>query len=308
MLRAVVLGAAGFIGRHVTAALTQGSQPVDVLRLGRSGDGGPSDRHVRLDLTRVPVEELAAVLRTFAPDAVVNCVGAMSGPARVLFEANTVAVDTLLHAVALGAPAARVVQRGSAAEYGATGPGRPIREDKCPRPLSAYGISKLAATQLVSEAHASGRVDAVVLRVFNPIGPGQPTATVLGRAAAAIKEAVAAGAATVKLGPLEAFRDFVDVRDVARAVTCAIRTARPGRVVFNVARGEAIQVREMVRRLAEHAGFPGGIDERAVGSARSGAVAWQEADVENAAIGLGWVPRFELDASVRGVWETYDAA
>jgi nucleoside-diphosphate-sugar epimerase len=144
--------------------------------------------------------------------------------------------------------------------------------------------------------------------VFNPIGPGQPTATVLGRAAAAIEEAVAAGAATVKLGPLEAFRDFVDVRDVARAVTCAIRTARPGRVVFNVARGEAIQVREMVRRLAEHAGFPGGIDERAVGSARSGAVAWQEADVENAAIGLGWVPRFELDASVRGVWETYDAA
>src|SRR5690606_41375669 len=127
--------------------------------------------------------------------AVVNCDGAMTGPARVLFAANSVAVDTRRHAVALGAPAAGGVQRGSAAEYGATGPARPIREDKCPRPLSAYGISKLAATQLVSEAHASGRVDAAVLRVFNPIGPGQPTATALRRAAAAVAEAGAAGAA-----------------------------------------------------------------------------------------------------------------
>ena len=66
---------------------------------------------------------------------------------------------------------ARLVHLGSAAEYG-RGPGRaPVREDEPARPVGPYGVTKLAGTRLVELARTAG-LPAVVLRVFNPVGPG----------------------------------------------------------------------------------------------------------------------------------------
>jgi nucleoside-diphosphate-sugar epimerase len=318
----MVLGAAGFIGDNVVAALeTEGGNVVSCV--GRSGPrqrgrGGPALRAaevepstwVRLDLARCAVEEFEEVLAAFQPDAVINCVGLMEGTSRELLEANTRLVATVLQALQLGAPHARLVQIGSAAEYGAVAVGKPIAEGQCTRPASEYGISKLAATQLVLNAHMAGRVDAVALRVFNPIGPQVAASSVLGRAAHQIGRAMTERLGAVTMGSLEAYRDFVDVRDVARAVIAAARAPRrepddAERLLFNVAGGAAVQVRRAVRLLADAAGFEGAIQERAAGSPRSGAVPWQRADIGRAAAHLAWAPSIPLPASVQAVWEAY---
>lgn len=320
MHHAIVLGATGFIGRHVVAALTQGSEKSRVLCVARAAsDGGleagahstsakPLPQRLSLELTTQSVEALTEVFADFRPDSIINCVGRMDGTTRELFETNTLLVDTLLHATEVGAPSARFVHLGSAAEYGAATVGQAIREDDCPQPLSAYGVSKLAATQLAKNARGNGLVDAVVLRVFNPIGPGVAASSVLGRAAHHLRRALDEKAVSITLGPLESFRDFVDVRDVARAVVQATRATGIHDPVFNIAGGAGIQVRRAVHQLAAAAGFQGEINEQAVGSPRSAGVPWQQGDVERAASDLGWKPCISFTASVEAVWERYAQA
>lgn len=318
MHRAIVLGGTGFIGRHVVAALTQGDDNSAVLSVGRASPEGregaahpaspnspPQPQWLSLDLTTSSTAVLAEVLATFRPDSIINCVGRMDGTPRELFGTNTVLVDALLHATEVGAPSARFVHLGSAAEYGAVPVGQAVSEDDCPQPLSPYGVSKLAATQLAMNARGSGLVDAVVLRVFNPIGPGVAASSVLGRAATHLRRAIDEGATSIILGPLEAFRDFVDVRDVARAVVHATRATAVHGPVFNIAGGAGIQVRRAVHQLAAAAGFKGEIRELSAGSPRSAGVPWQQGDVERAATDLGWRPCIPFTSSIEAVWERY---
>ena len=117
---------------------------------------------------------------------------------------------------------------GSAAEYGPGEPGTAVAESAPPRPASAYGATKLAGTRLVELGRAAG-LDAVVLRVFNPVGPGAPDGILPGRLVSEFRRALADGS-EVQLGPLDAVRDFVDARDVADAVIAAALAGRaPGR-------------------------------------------------------------------------------
>lgn len=286
MRRVLLFGSSGFIGSRVRAALADTG---DVICPGR-------DRH---DLVGGDVAELTAVLAETAPDAVVCCVGALTGTAEELVRANTTVAAKLLSAVAAAAPSARLVRLGSAGEYGVVPHGRSVAEDDRTEPVGAYGVSHLAGSRLFALA---GEVDAVSLRVFNPIGAGQPAENVLGRAAQRIREALAAGSATITLGPLGAHRDFVDVRDVAALVRAVVLAPEVPARIYNAGSGRAVTVREAVGLLAAEAGWTGTIQEAGAGPRRSAAVDWIRADISRAARDLGWAPVHDLAESIKDVW------
>jgi nucleoside-diphosphate-sugar epimerase len=177
-----------------------------------------------------------------------------------------------------------------------------VSEDHPCRPVSDYGTSHLAGTLLVQRASESSDVDGVVLRVFNPIGGGLHEANLLGRAAALIRRAQADGERAITLGSLGAYRDFVDVRDVAAAVLAAVTASSLPTRVFNVASGKAVPAREVVSMLAEAAGFTGEIREHAAGVTRSAAVSWMLGDNSQARDVLGWSPEYDLSTSVKALW------
>ena len=288
MRRVLLIGANGFLGRHVHEVLTaDGWQVQPTSRTG----------HVRVDLSPGGAAPLAGVLTAYRPDAVVNCAGAVTGDPAELIAANTTGPAVLVRAMLDHAPDARLVHLGSAAEYGVSVPGTPVTEAQLPRPVGLYGVSKLAGTQAVELGRVAG-LDAVVLRVFNPVGPGAPPSSLPGRLVA---EFVDAGE-RVELGPLGAVRDFVDARDVARAVLAAIDAPAVAAPVLNVASGRGVPVRTLVDTLAGIAGFAGTITESANGSARSGEVSWQEADIATTGRVLGWRPRVELRDSLGDLW------
>ncbi|WUH94810.1 NAD(P)-dependent oxidoreductase [Streptomyces sp. NBC_00433] len=283
MSRILVLGGTGFLGSPVTARL--GEMPgATVLHGGRSATGGRRAPDLPVDLGTVPVDLLAGGLAALGPDVVVNCAGLTAGPASALAAVNARGAAALCEAMAAAVPKARLVQLGSAAEYGPGVPGTALSESATPRPTGVYGATKLAGTFAV----ASSGLDAVVLRVFNPVGAGAPVSGLPGRLAAAFRGAPPDGPVTA--GDLGAYRDFVDVTDVAEAVARAATATGPLPPVLNVGSGQATAVRDLAAELARMCGYTGGIEESGAGSERSASVSWVRADISLAAAALGWQP------------------
>ncbi|HWU09387.1 MAG TPA: NAD(P)-dependent oxidoreductase [Streptomyces sp.] len=291
-MRILVLGSTGYLGAHVAERLgaLRGAR---VLAGGRSPAAG-----VPVDLATDSTDRLAKTLASVAPDVVVNCAGATGGDPVALAEANARGPAVLCAAMALACPSVRLIHLGSAAEYG-PGAGRvPTPESAATHPLSVYGATKLAGTITVS---ACG-LDALVLRVGNPVGPGAPPAGLPGRVTRLLREAGPDPDAVLRLGDLSAYRDFVDVRDVARAVERAVTAPGPLPRVLNISGGEAVPVRRLVRTLADIAHFGGRIEEQGAGSARSEQVSWQCSDISAARTALDWHPSYTLRESLAALW------
>ncbi|MET7274304.1 MULTISPECIES: NAD-dependent epimerase/dehydratase family protein [Streptomyces] len=291
-MRILVVGFTGYLGAHVAERL-RALPGTRVLGAGRSPGAD-----VPVDLAADPVDRLTQTLASAAPDAVVNCAGATGGDAVTLAELNARGPAVLCAALRRACPTARLVHLGSAAEYGPGAPHGKVAESAPTRPLTAYGATKLAGTVAVG---TSG-LDAVVLRVGNPVGPGAPPAGLPGRVTALLREAGPDPDAVLRLGDLSAYRDFVDVRDVAGAVARAVTVPGPLPGVLNVGGGDAVPVRDLVRTLAETAGFRGRIEERGAGSVRSGEVSWQCSDISAARAALGWEPSYTLGESLSALW------
>jgi NDP-hexose 4-ketoreductase len=297
-MRLLVIGASGFLGAHIRHRAR--ALGLDVVTAGRSGLPD-SPRHRRVDLAADDPARIAAMLADVAPDAVVNCAGATVGPPDALVAANVHGTYALVKAALLAMIPARLVHLGSAAEYGCAEPGVPVTEQVAPRPVGMYGMTKLAGTRLVDLAATAG-LEALVLRVFNPVGPGAPQTSLPGRLAAELHRALA-HRTEVRLGSLDAVRDFVDARDVADAVLAAATAAALPHPVLNIGSGRGVPVRALVKELLAVSGYTGTVHEDAPGSARSPDVPWQQADIARATRDLGWRPHRGLATSLADLWQ-----
>ncbi|GID93765.1 NAD-dependent epimerase/dehydratase family protein [Amorphoplanes digitatis] len=295
--RVVLFGASGFIGGHVRAALEADTQIDAVICPGRRDH----------DLIDGDHRGLVQLIGEHRPTAIVCCVGRLGGTDSELIRGNTLVATTLLEAVAAAGPGLRLVRLGSAGEYGIVADGHAVTEEDPATPVAAYGVSHLAGTRLFQLAGDNGLADTVSLRVFNPIGPGMSQENMLGRAADRIRSALATGADEITMGPLSAYRDFVDVRDLAEIVPAVLRQPRLRHRVFNVGSGRAVRSRQAVRLLAETAGYHGEIREQGAGPRRSAAVDWIEADVGRARAELGWAPSRDLATSIKDIWAAGEA-
>ena len=302
MAPTLVLGANGFIGGYVAEAVRASGSEVAGAGMGAEppGFGGP---WFDLDLLADDVANVARRLLDVGPSVVVNCTGAVVGGPADLTLVNAVATGRLLEAIERSAMIVRLIHIGSGAEYGRAEKEAPVAESACAKPLSPYGIAKLAATPLVLQAAASGTVDGFVLRVFNALGPRMSVATLPGSATRKVLDAVRDGTLRIEMGPLGSVRDFVDVRDIGAAVVAAAGATSLEARLVNVGSGEGHTARDLVSGLAERLGFRGTVAERAAGSPRSQDVPWQVANISLAARTLGWRPAHDLASSLDSIAE-----
>jgi NAD(P)-dependent dehydrogenase (short-subunit alcohol dehydrogenase family) len=150
-VRLLLLGASGFLGRHVREA-AESARDATLIAHARSRAGSAPGDWVALDLLSATAGELRELVTAARPTAVVNCTGALTGDASRLGALNVDLVERLLVATVEAAPGARFVQLGSAAEYGVVPRGEPITEEAAPQPVGDYGRTKLAATRLAAAA------------------------------------------------------------------------------------------------------------------------------------------------------------
>jgi nucleoside-diphosphate-sugar epimerase len=237
----LVTGGTGFLGRHVLEALPRHRPAVEVIVLGRKepvGQASVPGTFLAADLAN-PAEVRRAI-GAVAPSVVLHLAGRTPpGDPEDFYRGNTLATLHLLDALRILGRPARVVLAGSAAELGPVAlEDLPVGEDYACRPAESYGLSKWLAT--AAGLAARPPLEVVAARIFNPIGPGMPDGQAFGRFAARL---VAPDPDPLKLtvGDLDARRDFIDVRDVARALIVLAEQGEPGRV-FHVGTGQSQRV------------------------------------------------------------------
>lgn len=246
----LVTGAAGFVGSWlVPALLAHGAAVVATARPGeRPGDARASWRTVELT-DPAAVRALVAASR---PAAVVH-LAAMAVPrdAQAAPEAaraiNVGAVERLIDALASEAPHARLLYVSSGEVYGRRPRAAPAARETDPLfPEGVYATTKAEAEAEAARACAERGLDVVRVRPFNHTGPGRPERYAEASFARQIADAERGLAEPcVRVGNLDAIRDFCDVRDVVRAYVLLLSHARTGEA-YNVCSGRGRAMREML--------------------------------------------------------------
>ena len=280
---ALVTGAGGFAGRHLTEHLRERGD--DVV--------APSSDEVDLRdaaATRALVREQQPE-RVFHLAALASVGRSWDDPARTLSENQAMTLN-LLEAVRHEAPRARVLIASSGEVYGAPAE-LPVTEEARLAPENPYALSK-ATSDLLGRLYArSFGLSVVRARAFNHAGPGQSDDYVAGTLARQVAAAEVAGqtSATVRTGNPDSARDFTDVRDVVRAYAAAIDL---GSGVYNVASERAVSVSDLIEVLRgqtsveiRHEVDPERVRANDVREIRGSAARLREA--------TGWQPRIALE-------------
>lgn len=303
-MRVLVTGAAGYIGRAVVAALaTAGHEPIAMVHTAAGSfpsgvDGRPGEL----------LETDSLVGAVEGADAVCH----LAGLARVresweqplrYFDVNVVGTLHLLAAMER-AGVDHLVFASTGAIYGAAEQ-QPMSEDLPDDVPHPYAASKRAAELAIEAQARSGRLGAVILRVFGVAGGHDPD---LSRIVPAVL-AVAAGQRphmTVN-GDGSAVRDLLHVDDVASAFVAAVERRTPGGEVrrYNIGSGMGTSVMDVVAAAERVTGRPVAVVHGPPATEPPRLVA----DARRAAANLGWKPaRSHLDDIVRDAWNsTYGA-
>jgi GDP-4-dehydro-6-deoxy-D-mannose reductase len=256
-MRVLLTGASGFVGPHVQRVLTEAGH--DVWSTDRQPLPGAS-QHVVCDLA--DADATRNLVRHAAPEGIVHLASLASvgesfeQPRQTLLN-NLAVACSVFEAVRHEAPKARLLCIGSAEQYGIVPPeDLPLREDQPQRPASPYAVAKVAQEHLALQYQRSWKLDVVLTRSFNHSGPGQSNRFVL----PAFAEQIALCEhgehdAVLQVGNLDAERDFLDVRDVARAYVALLEKGHSG-VCYNVCRGETHRISDLVQGLLERARVP----------------------------------------------------
>ncbi len=148
--------------------------------------------------------------------------------------------------------ATRILIAGSSEAYGLVYPDElPVSEDNPLRPLSPYGVSKVAQDTLAFQYYQSYNLHLVRTRAFNHFGPRQEPAFVTAGFAKQIVEIEnRRREPVIHVGNLEARRDFTDIRDVVRAYVLALEQGDAG-AVYNIGADEAHSIHQVLELLLD---------------------------------------------------------
>lgn len=162
---------------------------------------------------------------------------------------------------------------------------------------SIYALTKYAQERAVMIFAEAYRREAVALRLFNVFGPGQALSNPYTGVLANFASRLAAGQPPMIFEDGRQRRDFVHVRDVARAFRLALEKQQASGHVINIGSGVSWSVAEVARLLAEAMNVPE-IAPEILGKARAGDIRNCFADISKARELLGYQPQHPLDGSL----------
>jgi len=262
-VKALVTGAAGFIGSHLASALLDRGAPVVAIDCftdyyarafkERNLEENARRSGFRFVESSIQSADLPALL-----DGVTHVfhLAAQAGVRKSwgrdfqVYTVNNVDATQRLLEACVGRPIERFVHASSSSVYGDR-VAIPMREDALPQPVSPYGVTKMAAEQLGYLYHLNHGVPVVAMRYFTVYGPRQRPDMAFHR----FIRAALAGQPIPLYGDGEQTRDFTFVADAVAATVAAGDRGVNGRS-YNIGGGSRVSMNEVIRILERIAGHP----------------------------------------------------
>jgi len=311
-MKALVTGAAGFIGSHLTATLLE--RGAEVVGIDCFTDYYPRPiKEANLDVNRsrpgftfvetsIQEADLPALL-----DGVTQVfhLAAQAGVRKSwghdfqIYTSNNVDASQQLLEACVGRPIHRFVYASSSSLYGDHVP-IPMREDALPQPVSPYGVTKLAAEQLGYLYHVNHGVPSTALRYFTVYGPRQRPDMAFHRFIRASLD----GSPITLYGDGEQTRDFTYVADAVAATVAAGDRGVPGRA-YNVGGGSRVSMNQVIEIIGRIAGRPLDVRREA---AQKGDMRDTYADTTLARTDLGFAPSVTLEQGIEAEYRWLSSA
>ena len=312
--KALIIGAAGFVGGYLTEALLKAGYEVYATKLEFEKIEGTGATVYNMDVTSVT--ETGAVIADVKPDAVFHLAAQSSVKLSwekpyLTLNVNIIGALNVLEAcraLSETGKSPRVLLIGSAEEYGKVTPEQcPIKEDLSCAPKNLYALSKLTQNGLGRIYAESFGMDIITVRAFNHTGPRQAPAFVLADFCKQVAE-IEAGTKepVISVGNLEAMRDFTDVRDIVKAYILLAEKGRGGET-YNVGRGQAVKIMSLLEMILKEAKCPIEV-RRDEARMRPSDVPLHVADTEKIRNDTGWQPMLTLAETVKDTLDYWRGA
>ncbi len=307
----MVTGANGFVGEYLLRELSEAGYDLIAVDLEARGGAG-KDRFPRgLSYEQCDLRQAAQVEKViveWSPDLIFH-LAAQSSAARSFgdpagtFQVNLLGTLNLLEADRKNGLGARIMLTGSSEEYGVRDPDEmPLSEDSPVEPVSPYAASKAAQNLLAMQYFRAFGSRILMTRSFSHTGPGQTPVFVLpsfARQCARIADGI--DEPVILTGNLEVERDFLDVRDVARAYRMLIEKGEDGQI-YNVCSGSGLLLADALESMIKKAGIDveTGTDPGLLRPVDVPVLVGDNFKIRNA---TGWKPEIDVDSMLRDLFE-----
>jgi GDP-4-dehydro-6-deoxy-D-mannose reductase len=255
-MNVLITGVTGFAGSHLLDYISKNALgTVHGTKRPRSPLDNIASPVELLDCDLTDSHSVGAVIKKVQPERIFHLAAQSFVPLswdapQYTFEINLLGTLNILEAIRQLSPQTRMLFAGTSEEYGLVlSKECPITEQQPLNPLSPYGVSKVAGELLCRQYVRSYGLHIVTTRAFNHTGPrrGEVFATsTFAKQIALIEKGIQNPA--IKVGNLEAKRDFTDVRDMVKAYWLALEKCRPGEP-YNICRGIPTSISNMLHML-----------------------------------------------------------
>lgn len=261
----LITGVSGFVGSYLLRELLENGD-TDLYGTYHSEKSleNITDFKAKINLTKVDLQDGESVnklIKTIMPDVIYH-LAAMASAAESFKSPKETIINNIASEINLlevvknnDLKATRILIVSSAEVYGdVKKEDLPIDEDTAFNPINPYAVSKAAGDLLAYQYFRSAKLPIVRVRPFTHIGPGQKTGFVTSDFAKQIAE-IEKGQMdpVIKVGNLDAKRDFTDVRDVVKAYALLMEKGEEGEV-YNVGSGKSHKITEVLEFFISKAG------------------------------------------------------
>ncbi|RLB88758.1 MAG: UDP-glucose 4-epimerase [Deltaproteobacteria bacterium] len=306
-MKALVTGAAGFIGSHLSESLIQ--KGFDVVGIDNFTDyyprtiketnitqlrGGNNFEFVEASLLEVDLAKLLDGVEVVFHEAAQAGVRASWGQNFKIYSDNNILATQMLLEACCRSPVKKLIYGSSSSVYGDT-PDLPMKESSLPCPVSPYGVSKLAAEHLCFLYYKNFGIPAVSLRYFTVYGPRQRPDMAFHRFFKwALKNE------TIRVyGDGQQTRDFTYIDDIVEANLLALEKGAPGKV-YNIGGGSRISLERVIQIISEITGRQLKVDYQ---EKEKGDVRHTMADTTRAQRELHYSPKVSIREGLQAEYE-----
>lgn len=301
-MKALIIGAAGFVGGHLIRHLAcECGYEVYATKL--SHENLDTENASVYDLDILDIDAVKNLLETIKPDQIYHL--AAQSSVKLSWDRPQLTADINIKGTINVLEAARELEKspkvllvGSGEEYGYLQPDEiPVKEDTVLRAGNIYAATKACQGMLGEIYSRAYKMDIVMVRAFNHIGPGQADIFVIADfcrhvvlAEAGKKEPV------ISVGNLAAERDFTDVRDIVRAYSALMKSGKSGQT-YNVGSGKARSIQSMLDMILEKSSVKIEVKQDS-SRMRPSDVPTIAADITRIKNDTGWQPEIALSDTI----------